>query len=44
MKNYWDVGYILTKWHGIYEGLFIDLYCMWKRRRNKFRINIPFNI
>jgi hypothetical protein len=25
MKNYWDVGYILTKWHGIYEGLFIDL-------------------
>jgi hypothetical protein len=19
MKNYWDVGYILTKWHGIYE-------------------------
>jgi hypothetical protein len=25
MKNYWDVGYILTKWQGIYEGLFIDL-------------------
>jgi hypothetical protein len=19
MKKYWDVGYILTKWHGIYE-------------------------
>ena len=25
MKNYWDVGYILTKWLGIYEGIFIDL-------------------
>jgi hypothetical protein len=25
MKKYWDVGYILTKWHGIYEWLFIDL-------------------
>jgi hypothetical protein len=20
MKKYWDVGYILTKWQGIYEG------------------------
>jgi hypothetical protein len=40
MKNYWDVGYILTKWHGIYEWLFIDIqyavYYLWKRRRNKF--------
>jgi hypothetical protein len=25
MNKYWDVGYILIKWHGIYERLFIDL-------------------
>jgi hypothetical protein len=42
-KNNWDVGYILTKWHGIYEWLFIDLwvYCMWKRRRTSF-VFIPW--